>query len=139
MKRKGFTLIELMMTVAIISILASVAIPKFGNMLAKTKESSTKGALGGIRSALSIYYSDMEGVNPPVGGLITALTTGGKYLDHLPYARVPLPGNHGDQSGVLDFAGVYTDVGDWVYFASTGAVAVNCIHPDTTSRIWNAW
>ncbi|MBK8872124.1 MAG: type II secretion system protein [Elusimicrobia bacterium] len=139
MRRRGFTLIELMMTVAIISIVASVAIPKFGNMIVRAKESSTKGALGGIRSAISIYYSDMEGVNPSAGGLMTALTTGGKYLDHPPYARVPVPGNHGDQSSVLDYVGAYTDVGNWVYFGSTGAVAVNCTHPDTSAQIWSTW
>ncbi len=127
------------MTVAIISIIASVAIPKFGNMIVKTKESSTKGALGAIRSALSIYYADMEGINPPAGGLVTALTTNGKYLNHSPSAQVPFPGNHGDQTSVLDFAGAYTDVGNWMYFASSGAVAVNCIHPDTTARIWYTW
>lgn len=136
MKRRGFTLIELMMTVAIISIVASVAIPKFGGMMVRTKESSTKGALGAIRSALSIYYSDMEGMSPSVGGLMTALTTGGKYLDRTPSARIPDPGNHGDQSSVLDFVGAYTDIGNWVYF-STGAVGVNCTHPDSTGQSWN--
>lgn len=139
MKRTGFTLIELMMTVAIISIVASVAIPKFANMILKTKESSTKGALGAIRSAISIYYSDMEGTNPSAGGLMGALTTNGKYLNHVPFARVPEPGNHGDQSSVLDYAGAYTDVGNWVYFSTSGAVAVNCTHIDSNARIWNSW
>lgn len=138
MKRSGFTLIELMMTVAIISIVASVAIPKFGGMMVRTKESATKGALGAIRSALSIYYTDTEGNSPVAGGLLTALMTNGKYLNQVPSAQVPAPGNHGIQTSVLDYAGVFTDAGNWVYF-STGAVAVNCTHPDSGARIWNTW
>ncbi|MBK8575515.1 MAG: prepilin-type N-terminal cleavage/methylation domain-containing protein [Elusimicrobia bacterium] len=72
----GFTLIELMVTVAIVSILSSVVIPKFGNMVIRAKESSTKGALGALRSALSIYYADNEGRFPGVGELPSALASG---------------------------------------------------------------
>ena len=61
---KGFTLIELMIVVAIIGILAAIAIPKFAQMLEKSREGATKGNLGAIRSAVSIYYGDKEGVWP---------------------------------------------------------------------------
>jgi prepilin-type N-terminal cleavage/methylation domain-containing protein len=60
-KKSGFTLIELMIVVAIIGILASIAIPKFADLIRKSKEGATKGNLGSLRSALSIYYGDMEG------------------------------------------------------------------------------
>jgi prepilin-type N-terminal cleavage/methylation domain-containing protein len=61
---KGFTLVELMIVVAIIGILAAVAIPKFAQMLEKSREGATKGNLGAIRSAISNYYADQQGWYP---------------------------------------------------------------------------
>ena len=63
-KSRGFTLVELMIVVAIIGILAAVAIPKFAQMLEKSREGATKGNLGAIRSAVSNYYADQQGWYP---------------------------------------------------------------------------
>ena len=41
-KKAGFTLIELMFVVAIITILVSLALPKFAQMLEKAREGATK-------------------------------------------------------------------------------------------------
>lgn len=62
MKRleKGFTLIELMIVVAIIAILAAVAAPKFGQQLKKAKDAKAIGLLGTWRSGSSLYYSDND-------------------------------------------------------------------------------
>ncbi len=64
----GFTLIELMLVVAIIGLLAAIAIPKFGNLVIKAREASVKGALGTLRSAISIYYANNEGQYPYLNG-----------------------------------------------------------------------
>jgi prepilin-type N-terminal cleavage/methylation domain-containing protein len=70
----GFTLIELMIVVAIIGILAAIAIPRFSQMLEKSREGQTKGNLNSIHSAVSIYYGDQRGVWP------TTLSTFSGYL-----------------------------------------------------------
>ena len=55
--QKGFTLIELIIVIAIIGILAAIAIPKFVDLTGQAKVSATKGALGAVRSALAIRYA----------------------------------------------------------------------------------
>ena len=76
--KKGFTLIELMIVVAIIGILAAVAVPKFADLVTKSKEASSKGVLGAIRSAISIYYGDTEGTYPT--NVFDGLTSNSRYL-----------------------------------------------------------
>lgn len=51
----GFTLIELVIVVTILAILAAVAIPAFQNMQHHARDSATKGILGQVRSAITLY------------------------------------------------------------------------------------
>ena len=55
--QKGFTLIELVMVIAILGILAAVALPKFQDLSGAAKISATKAALGALRSTLAIKYA----------------------------------------------------------------------------------
>jgi type IV pilus assembly protein PilA len=56
--KKGFTLIELMIVVAIIGILAAIAIPNFLRFQAKSKQSEAKTNLGGIFTAQTAYFGE---------------------------------------------------------------------------------
>jgi prepilin-type N-terminal cleavage/methylation domain-containing protein len=85
MKARGFTLIELMLVVAIVGLLVAIALPKFSNLIDKSREAAAKGNIGALRSALSIYYADNEGIYP-LYGIPFSLTWGmleldGKYID----------------------------------------------------------
>src|ERR1051325_4509887 len=90
-KGRGFTLIELMIVVAILSILASIAIPRFANLVRKTREATTKGNLGAIRSAISVYYADLQVY--PTGDvpsdMLAGLTFGAKYMASIPKVYTP--------------------------------------------------
>jgi type IV pilus assembly protein PilA len=59
-KEKGFTLIELMIVVAIIGILAAIAIPNFLRYQAKAKQSEAKTNLGGIYTSQIAYKAEYD-------------------------------------------------------------------------------
>lgn len=146
----GFTLIELMIVVAIIGILAAIAIPQFANLVSKSQEGATKGNLGTIRSALSIYYGDSEGWYPTVAGAATNLTTltlGSRYLQSVPNDNLPKTTNNVGHSSVsTEVDGVAsTDVGGWLYdnggatSSTWGKVVVNCSHTDLRGNAWSGY
>jgi prepilin-type N-terminal cleavage/methylation domain-containing protein len=137
---RGFTLIELMIVVAIIGILAAIAIPKFAELIRKSNEGSSKGNLGAIRSALSIYYGDMEGLYPVE---LASLTLNGKYMASIPKSKAP--NYHPDSSEVsTGSANAVTDAGGWAYDnvpsdANFGTLWVNCSHTDTKGSSWTTY
>jgi len=64
MKRKGFTLVELAIVIAILGILAMYAIPKYQGMVDEARSAQARAQLGTFRSALAIYYAKNHGVFP---------------------------------------------------------------------------
>ena len=57
---KGFTLIELMIVVAIIGILAAIAIPNFLKYQAKSKQSEAKMNLGSLGTCAESYFAEHD-------------------------------------------------------------------------------
>ena len=137
--KKGFTLIELMIVVAIIGILAAIAIPKFADLIRKSNEGATKGNLGAIRSALSIYYGDLEGVYP---SNVNQLTVSGKYLAKMPKAKTP--NYHGDSMAFTNSSTIGDGTDGWRYNSTSsdanfGTLYVNCTHTDSKGNVWSTY
>jgi type IV pilus assembly protein PilE len=70
MKRnKGFTLVELMIVVAIIAILSAVAIPAYNDYVLRGKIAEAMTNLSSLRTQMEQYYQDNRSYqNPPVAG-----------------------------------------------------------------------
>ncbi len=138
-RHSGFTLIELMMVVAIIGLLAAIVLPKFGNLIVKSKEAAIKGYLGSIRSALSIYYTDNEGILPLNCGQVKSSLVP-KYIIDIPFIKIPtIPSFHPYSNSFND----QVNDGDWNLFGNGWAytlsreIFVNCTHLDSTGRSWS--
>ncbi|WP_153109022.1 type IV pilin protein [Propionivibrio limicola] len=63
--QRGFTLIELMVTVVIIGILASIALPNYTEFMRKSRRSDGKAALLSISQALERYYTENSTYSAP--------------------------------------------------------------------------
>ena len=154
--RSGFTLIELMIVVAIIGLLSAIAIPKFSDLIVKTQEGTTKGNLGRIRSALNIYYSDMEGYFPTGSSAFntnssTLLSTSlvPKYINVIPQAKLRW---HVHQNKLYLHSqaahhGTLHDAtyGHWAYdginpqTSGWGHIWVMCSHTDKNGVQWSSY
>jgi general secretion pathway protein G len=76
-RREGFTLVELLIVVIILSILAAIVVPQFASSTTDAKYSTLDTNLGTLRSATELYYQQhgaypsavaSSGGTPPTGG-----------------------------------------------------------------------
>lgn len=78
-KKSGFTLIELMVVITVISILSTIALFGIGKAQASARDTSRQQIMNGIRTALERYYSDNQAYFTTTNnfcGLTAALITG---------------------------------------------------------------
>jgi type IV pilus assembly protein PilA len=124
---KGFTLIELMIVVAIIGILAAIAIPNFIKFQARSKQSEAKANLKAMFTAEKAYFQEKDKYSTLVGEIGFAPERNNRYAY---FADATGAGAHDDRTGIT-VTSHSTDTGISVdafkgYTLVTAVPTINC-------------
>ena len=151
-RRAGFSLIELVIVIAILGILAAVAVPRMSRGAAGATSSRLRSDLSTMRGALELYYAEHNNTYPSVAnfenalvsqfsdvdGNLNATKTGvfiyGPYLKDIPTIQVgPRKGSNG--VAAADAAGI-----GWIYNATSGTITANtATAADDTGTLYSTY
>jgi len=136
-KRRGFSLIELVIVVVIIGIIGAIAIPRLSRGAAGASDAALSGDLAVLRNAIDLFATEHKGTYPTLANIETQLTqysdingttsatkTGnfiyGPYIRKVPALKV------GAEAGSATFTATAGTIGSgWVYNATTGTIYSN--------------
>ena len=135
--KKGFTLLEILITVILFAVLLGFTVPKFISLIHKAQEGSTKHELVKLRTAIAAYYGENQGVYPTddLGSLVP------RYIESVPQAHIPgLEPSNRVSAGTYETA--FTKTGGWAYVHDPadprfGDVFVNSDKEDSYGKAWH--
>jgi len=132
--QQGFTLIELMIVVAIIGILAAIAIPAYQDYTIRAQVSEGLSLAGGAKAAVTEYYQD-RGVMPAdnaTAGLPAAASITGDYVGNVAVGAGGVitvtysgPDAHSQIAGDSITLTPATSAGSVNWICANGSIAVN--------------
>jgi type II secretion system protein G len=156
MRKKGFTLVEMMIVVAILGILGAIVFPTYQSNAAEAKASSAKSNLSILRNQIELYKMQHNGALPgyAMGGLIAEgllpeQFVGTSTLDGIscasktpsdpflygPYLRTIPTNPFNTKSSIAYSTDFATDAGvvvsGWLYNTTTGEICLNYPGTDT--------
>jgi general secretion pathway protein G len=137
-KRRGFTLIEMLIVIVVIAILALIVIPRLLGAGRKAKEATLRGDLHQIRNAIQQFEADCGDYPASLAQLQTQPAGGnggtGIALDvngwQGPYLRTPDGGMPKDP---------FTTAADWSYTAGTGHVQSSSTLTAINGEAYSTW
>lgn len=142
MKSNGFTLIELMITIAIIGILSAIAIPQYQSYVMRGFRSETISILQNILTAQERYYQDNVEYTTDLSQLGISVNGSGEYITSEDRYKIQARLCTGSSAGltvtqcielIADSDGVQRDDGDLV--TNSNGVQ-NRILVDSTVTTW---
>ncbi|SFS05820.1 type IV pilus assembly protein PilA [Dyella sp. OK004] len=122
--QKGFTLIELMIVVAIIAILAAIAIPAYQDYVIRAQVSEGSVLSDGAKTAISEFYNN-KGYFPTINssaGLATATQIVGKYVTQVDASSGIIKATFGNQAN----SKISTKVLAFSAITGAGSISWNC-------------
>lgn len=136
-KRKGFTLIEMVIVILILGIIAAVAAPRMFNTASTAEENSTRQQLAVLRNAIEMFRA-REGRYPGDGELVTAMGT----MLNGPFPSPSIGSVRGDDGVYYDLDSNTNTVaqsnpgsGGWAYKPANGTLKLN-VPANETGNDW---
>lgn len=147
--KKGFTLVELLVVILIISILSLIILVKVPQFLTRAKEAKTEDSLANLRTAVGNYYSTNQGVWPVAFDDQAHLVDGNTYPPFIPHympKAIPRAKLRNSIPAAMDTStvtivttgpteqittGKITDIGGWIYSSNSGDLRINSLDMDS--------